>query len=383
MTWPPAPDAPLDPHIRAFFDDMADHPDDPAVRFVFADWLAERDDPRAELLRIQGEYRQALASDADTKPLKERAEAWADRYVPEWFGQKPPGSLWLEAPGLEVMGYNSTDILDTAPFQGLQQALGEGWIGFFRMTFWLDAQVRKAGDLGLLSGPAELDFLGGQLRDDSFAVLPGLSRLRRLSIGGSDAGVTDNLLLHLTGLTALRELSLWSLDNFTGSRLGHLSGLTELRRLSLYNCQQVDDRVLRLLVAFRRLEELTVSRCEPLTGAALVHLAELPTLRELDLSDNPQLDDNALAHLAPLTGLRRLNLSCCPRITDAGLAHLAGLTNLESLNLFSATQLTGAGVAHLRGLTRLKFLSLIGVKLKPHETRALRKALPGCEVVRK
>src|SRR5262245_5569528 len=114
MTWPPQPDEPLDPHLAAFFDDMADHPDDPAVRFVFADWLTERDDPRAELLRLQGEYRQARVGKCDTKPVEQRVREWEQRHCLDWFGNLPAPNgiaLRLERGLLEVMGYCADKIL--------------------------------------------------------------------------------------------------------------------------------------------------------------------------------------------------------------------------------------------------------------------------------
>jgi uncharacterized protein (TIGR02996 family) len=55
MTWPPSPNASVDPQVRAFLDAIADHPEDASVRLVFADWLEERGDPRAELMRLQAQ----------------------------------------------------------------------------------------------------------------------------------------------------------------------------------------------------------------------------------------------------------------------------------------------------------------------------------------
>jgi uncharacterized protein (TIGR02996 family) len=357
MTWPPAPDAPLDSHIRAFFDDMADHPDDPDVRFVFADWLAERDDPRAEVLRLQGEFCQAIASKEDIGPLRLRVRTWEVRYAAQWFGEKSPAGLFLADSLLDVSGNNIDRILHEEGLAGLRQALREGWIRAYWLGWMNETQMQAAGKLELFAGPSELHFLG-------FAV-------------------PEKTLQLLSDLPRLRGLLFTTYGNFLTAGFGHSSGLSELRRLSLIHCSDIDDNALRYLRSFRFLEVVSLRGCTAVTSTGLAPLADLPALRDLDVSGCRLLDDTAMAYLAMLTGLRSLSLSGCSDITDLRISRLVNLTALESLDLSGCPRLTWTGVASLRGLTHLKYLNLIGVKLKPHETRALRKALPGCEVVRK
>ena len=58
------------------------------------------------------------------------------------------------------------------------------------------------------------------------------------------------------------------------------------------------------------------------------------------------------------------------------MEELVALPALEQLNLYDCQQLVGTRAAHLHRLKRLKWLNVGGCKLKPHKTRALRKALP-------
>jgi hypothetical protein len=64
------------------------------------------------------------------------------------------------------------------------------------------------------------------------------------------------------------------------------------------------------------------------------------------------------------------------------LGPLAGCHGLERLDLLDCPRVTAAGLAQLHGLKGLKRLDLRACRLRSHETRALRQALPGCEVVR-
>jgi uncharacterized protein (TIGR02996 family) len=383
MTWPPDPDAPTDEHVRAFLDDVSDHPEDVAVRLVFADWLAERDDPRAELLRLQAEHLRGT----ERKEVEPRVRAWLEKHGRDWLGELPPPSsgysLCLDYDLLEVMGYLADVFLHKPELRGVRHALGEGWIRFFRLTFWSDRQIEAASGLGMLSGPGELNLLGGSFTDATLVHLGKATQLRGLDVGGSGATVTDAGLAPLAALQGLRELSLWSLQRLTGAGLEQLTGLRALRSLALYNCENVCDDALAHVAPFPHLEALHLGKCLRVTDAGLSRLAGLGGLRELDLYDCERVTDAGLAHLSALTNLEKLNLASCSGITDAGLGSLAAMGRLRELNLYRCEQLTGAGFARLHSSKSLRWLNLRGCKLKPHETRALRKALPECEVLRK
>jgi uncharacterized protein (TIGR02996 family) len=338
MTWPPRDDAPLDPQMQSFLAACGDNPDDADVRLIFADWLEDHGDPRAEVLRLQAEYLCLEEGDHDgNQVVLLRVQAWRKRYAGEWLG---PGlllarngiDLQLEKGLLELKSSRASRLLNDIVLAGMRQLLREGWINYFRLTRWDSKLIEEAAEMGLFAGPRTLHWSFGEWGDAAFATLRGLAQIRVL-IAPSSGSLTDTGLGALAGLTSLRKLELWGSECLTGDGLAHLMGLINLGELHLGGCQR--------------------------------------------------LTDSGLLHLAGLTGLRKLNLDNCNQLTDAGMAHLADLTGLEDLSLSSCFKITGAGVRHLHGLHRLRRLDLVGCELKSHETRALREALPECEVIRR
>ena len=101
--------------------------------------------------------------------------------------------------------------------------------------------------------------------------------------------------------------------------LVHLKGLTNLRQLNLRNTR--------------------------ISDAGLVHLKGLTKMKVLILTEIP-ITDAGLAHLEGLAKLEKLILYDT-QITDAGLVHLKGLTGLKSLNLTN-TKITDSGLSELK-----------------------------------
>jgi uncharacterized protein (TIGR02996 family) len=174
MTWPPRSGAPTDPQVRAFLDDIADNPDDAGVRLVFADWLQENGDPRSEILRMQAAYLRR----EDRAGIDRCVEAWLGTHGRTWLGEltiEPNSGFCLRLQsGLLAVGSQAPLLpllLSDPKLEGLRQALREGWVRFFRMTRWSHHDIVRAAELGLLSGPAELDWLTGLFTEDSLACL--------------------------------------------------------------------------------------------------------------------------------------------------------------------------------------------------------------------
>jgi hypothetical protein len=109
-------------------------------------------------------------------------------------------------------------------------------------------------------------------------------------------------------------------------------------------------------------------------------VAHLKNLQVLDLLQTA-VSDAGLVHLKDLKQLRELNLWNAPKIKGPGLEHLAGLDSLERINL-GQTQTRDADLRHLVGLKRLKRLDLYMTQVTDAGVKALRKALPECEVKR-
>jgi uncharacterized membrane protein len=104
----------------------------------------------------------------------------------------------------------------------------------------------------------------------------------------------------------------------------------------------------------------------------------LSDMVSMDLSASTVTDSGAKM-LEDAKGLKSLRLSETA-LTDAGMDTLAKLSNLESLNLYG-TQVTNEGVEKLVSLTSLKKLYLWQTKVDPTEIEALKKKLPGCEII--
>ncbi|HOM17260.1 MAG TPA: leucine-rich repeat domain-containing protein, partial [Thermoguttaceae bacterium] len=68
-------------------------------------------------------------------------------------------------------------------------------------------------------------------------------------------------------------------------------------------------------------------------------------------------------------------------ITDAGLVYLAGMKNLQVLVL-GKTRITDAGLVHLAGMKNLQELDLWRTQITDAGLEKLRKALPGCEIIK-
>jgi hypothetical protein len=161
----------------------------------------------------------------------------------------------------------------------------------------------------------------------------------------SNTRATDDVLIQLKGLTALRELRLPG--NVRDAGLEHLKSLAGLERL--------------------------YCRSARVTDRGLAHLEGLKKLRYLHL-DCPKVTDAGLAHLKGLVKLVTLYVDS-PGVTDAGLAHLRGLTDLRVLSLFG-TGVTDKGLIHLKGLRQLRIIDLDRRKVTARGLADLRESLP-------
>ena len=198
--------------------------------------------------------------------------------------------------------------------------------------------------------------LGLPVRDEaSDADMSALATLQPGDLFGlflASPEITDAGLVHVSGLTGLRELTVLGESGMrvTDSGVAHLSGLTALRKLTLDD-QEVSDAGLALLSGLTALRDLAVPRTL-VTDVGLARLSGLRALERLDLecvwtwpSGDSGVTNEGLAHLSGLRTLQELNLTGAG-ITDAGLAHLSGLTALRELNL-GLTAVTWEGAASL------------------------------------
>jgi len=234
----------------------------------------------------------------------------------------------------------------------------------------LHAPGRPAIGVCFYAGDGEgCSIFPANVKDDDLRVLHHLPTLETVYFVGNHK-VTDAGLVHLKGLTHLRDLSLNS-TGITDAGLVHLDGLRTLKRLSL--CQTaVTDAGLRHLRNLSQLERLDLVGLV-VTDRGMGVLPAFPKLTRLAVGtldvggpgkprpvysgpDDPRISDAGLAHLTTLKQLEELSIHDT-RITDAGLEHVRGLVKLRTLKL-SRARITGAGLARLSSLRQLQKLDV-------------------------
>ncbi len=143
----------------------------------------------------------------------------------------------------------------------------------------------------------------GQLRQEHFAVLSDLPKLKRLHLNGEM--FNDRIMRYLQDLSGLKSLSI---------RSGALTddGLRYLRRL-------------------KSLEELSLRGCLMITDAGIRHVSQLKNLGEIDLSET-KIGDDAFDSLAKLPNLKKVILQKT-RISSYGFEKVRFCPMLEEIYL--------------------------------------------------
>ncbi|MBI1917878.1 MAG: hypothetical protein HYS12_24550, partial [Planctomycetes bacterium] len=228
--------------------------------------------------------------------------------------------------------------------------------------------------------------LCGDLTDAGLAWLQPLPHLRVLILAGTS--VTATGLKALAPNKSLVALDLEVCDGISDAGCETLGAMRQLKALVLkktgFEPQRISDAGLRRLSTLHQMELLDLYG-NRVSDAGLVHLQGMHELRELNLS-LLAITDGGLAHLKPLKRLERLELLYSegfagPLITNAGLSSLKPLMNLNVLNLTGA-RVTDAGLGNLRSLTKLKLLELVNTGATTEGIRAMKEALPGCNIVK-
>jgi Leucine-rich repeat (LRR) protein len=140
----------------------------------------------------------------------------------------------------------------------------------------------RSGLFDAIRGMKELEFLHmpSEPRDDEFAVVAGMPKLRELwvVVVGYGPGVTDDGVKSLRDLKEMRKLRLWS-NKVTDAGLKHIAGLTKLTELELVGTK-ITDASMPLVATFADLESLDLTLTK-VTPPGLRQVKGLKKLKEL------------------------------------------------------------------------------------------------------
>ncbi|HEX40797.1 MAG TPA: hypothetical protein ENN81_01895 [Phycisphaerales bacterium] len=215
-----------------------------------------------------------------------------------------------------------------------------------------------AHDLAPLVDAKRLEYLnigGDKTRDATLAILPKLTQVTQLGLGGAAVGEG---LQHVGAMENLQWLNLEALrDPDIDLHLKHVSRLTNLRVLSLKNTLIGDGGLyhLRNLTTLEELELFSNPNTGRVTGRGLQNLRNLKNLRRLYLPSGTWTDAE-IAFMADFDKLENVNL-WSDGLTDGALETASQMAALEVLELRSK-KITDAGMEHLVKCPRLRDVTL-------------------------
>ncbi len=217
-----------------------------------------------------------------------------------------------------------------------------------------------------------------------------LTELKSLTLYGQCKGLTDETLLHLSGLTKLEELGT---DGIQVSDVGlaKLTALVNLRSLSFFHpsfgMKGFDGSGFAALKALPKLERLTIAGT-PFNDKGMAAVAEVEQLRDFRTWHTYQTPagNESLTKLPELKSrwlgqrLRRYDGgSNAASLDDSTFDVLTKLTKLESLTLDEA-RLSLAALQRLKELPRLKKLELRRIDISTADVEALKASLPNVAI---
>ena len=257
---------------------------------------------------------------------------------------------------------STSDLVDRAPQQAVPWAmLHEDLLGSVFGCLSLRDRLCDASAVNRHWRDCKTAWTSLYLEDGDTAVAAIVQRIVVCSLESLTCwgDLTDAGLLHLSGLTQLRELLL-SCITFTDSGLQHLATLKQLRSLAIPD-GIISNKGLRHVASLEHLEHLNLTGCSGFTVRGLGRVTRaLVRLQHLDLTDW-HLTDGELTYLGSRLPIHllRLNLSGSFRLQGPGLKVLSvRLVHLQHLDMQRCRGLTARGWQHVARMTHLRHLSL-------------------------
>ncbi|CAI5476873.1 unnamed protein product [Closterium sp. Yama58-4] len=140
------------------------------------------------------------------------------------------------------------------------------------------------------------------------------------------------------------DLELRNLNSLLDTMLAHVSTMTHLTSINLYSTSGFSAEGIKHLFRLPRLEKLDL-RASDISDSALEGIGSLTSLTHLYLYTT-KVTDAGLPCLTDLPSLTHLALNECKGVKDAGMVHVGRLTGLETLCL-NLTAVTDDGLQQL------------------------------------
>ena len=184
-----------------------------------------------------------------------------------------------------------------------------------------------------------------------------IAQLKSLhTLGLSYCHLTDNGLARLAALRSLSSLQLALCEDIAVSDLARLNVLPQLTQLTLLNCGRQDNKGLDVS-GLTKLKQLSLwLSTGSLRDEDLACLANLTELESVNLGPCEQVTDVGAAQLSGLTSLRRLFITKSPHLTDKSLSYLENMNALEDLAIEG--NFTDEGLRRLEGHKALTGLEI-------------------------
>ena len=251
-----------------------------------------------------------------------------------------------------------------------------------------------------------LDIIGCNVNEPALRTITGLHALRSLSLVGVRTFGLDGAKA-IGSCIRLQTLDLTGCDQLTGEAIAQLGTLTDLETLNLSNLPKLSDSALMGLQKLTKLRELRLG-AGTFSSMGMQALADMRGMKVLQLSGNPNLVTSALL-LLPTT-LESLDLDECPgigadagtllrdrfpklrwlqlggnkHITDAALAAILQNPSLQRLDIRDCSALTAASFATIRDAHNLRELDATRAACLTDATAAeLQRLRPELKVTRK
>jgi len=231
-----------------------------------------------------------------------------------------------------------------------------------------------------------------RISDAGLIHLKGLTKLRNLTLSGPR--ITDAGMQHLAGLTNIVAISFHQCA-ITDESFGALSAMTKLKEFDVFRTR-VGGHALSRIAGAKEISKIKMRDSAITTQDIVEQIGKFPNLTAIDLSET-KIEDGALVEIGKLTKLEDLNL-WRSRVTDSGIKflvelplkrlnlddtsigdaaipHIAQIRSLEFIHL-GKTAITDEGIQGLKELTKLKDLVLTNNGLSPEAVERLRSRLP-------